>query len=412
MNQITNQKKDISVVIKDKISSQFTFVKLIREIIAGLVWIYSLIKLFVFDIDRYIIQNSLPNHTYLLQYKFVIIIALIALVWLFTRNKQIFTWSFYILFYPLILLFWRVPYFIFKQKSWVLAFTFINGLISFIVTIKYSFITSAVYILSLTILLTSTNKMFLVLSCLSISILLLFTFYNRFRVIFKKSSLLSFYSIFFSRMDNSSLIIEEEITKTPVEFLTEKQLDKRTTNLQSIVLFNRINLFIAKKLRDYQNSRMNFAYYIVSLIGLVVFTILSFTLINLSLYKINPNNFDYDTAPSFFIFLYYSFNNLLSTPISELKAITPVSQSVSMMGTFCAFLILAILTSLILSVRSEKHNEELNEVINGFERQGEVLEKLIMDQYKINNIEEALIELEKLKSVMIKFIYKITENIK
>ncbi|WP_281202691.1 hypothetical protein [Cytobacillus kochii] len=409
---ITNQKKETKVDFKGFVNHNSRIAKVTREVVAVLIWTYTFIKLFIFDIDTYLVRSLLPNHTYLLKYKFTILIGLVAVFWLFTKNKQIFIWSLYILFYPLILLFWRIPYFIFKQKSWVIAFTFINGIISFIVSLKYLFVTSAIYTVSATILLTSTNEALLVISCISILIILILTFYNRFEVIFKKSNLLSFYTTFFSRMDNSTLIIEEEITKTPVELLDEKQLERRTTNLQSIVLFNRIHLFIAKKLREYQNSKMNYAYYIVSIIGVVAFTILSFTFVNLSLYKIDPDNFSFESPPSLFTFIYYSFNNLLSTPISELKAITPISQSISMFSTFCAFLIGVILVSLILSVRSQKHQEELNEVISGFERQGELLEKLILVQYKIKNIEDALVELEKLKAILINIIYKITDNIK
>ncbi|CAM4096895.1 hypothetical protein [Mesobacillus thioparans] len=412
MNEITNRKKDINVIVKSTLDSKLTLTKLLREFIAAFIWAYSIIKLFIFDVDIYLIQNFLPNHTYFIIYKLPILLGLVALLWLFTKNKNIFFWSLYICFYPLILLFWRIPHIIFRQKNWVLAFTFINGILSFMITIKYSFISSTVYLISLIVIMTSTNKALLLFSCTAISVILILTFYNRFKVIFKKSSILGFYTLFLSRVDKSTLILEEEITKTPVELLNDRQMEKRTTNLQMLVLFNRIHLFIAKKLRLYQNSRMNFAYYVISIVGLVIFTILSFTLINLSLFKLNTTHFYYEEIPSFFIFIYYSFNNLLSTPISELKAVTPLSQSVSMVGTFSAFLILVILTSLVWSVRSQKHNDELNDVINSFEQQGKGMEQLIVDQYKIKNIEDALIELEKLKAVLIKFIYKISENIK
>lgn len=409
---ITNHKKDTKIKLKSPDSYSSKFAKITREIVAVLIWVYTIIKLLIFDIDTYLVQSLLPSHIYLLKYRFLIIIGLIAVIWLFTSTKQVFIWFVYIFFYPVILLFWRIPYIVFKQKSWVFAFTFINGVISFIVSVKFLFLTSTIYILSAAFILLSTNEVLLVMSLILILIILIVTFYKRFEVIFKKSNLLGFYTTFFSRMDNSTLIIEEEITKTPVDLLTEKQIEKRTTNLQIIVLFNRINLFIAKKLTEYQNSKMNYAYYIVSIIGVVVFTIVSFTFVNLSLYKINPDNFIFESSPSFFTFIFYSFNNLLSTPISELQAITPISQSVSMISTFCSFLIVVILVSLILSVRSQKHQEELSEVIKGFEHQGELLENLISEQYKIKNIDEALAELERLKSVLITFIYKITDNIK
>ena len=73
--------------------------------------------------------------------------------------------------------------------------------------------------------------------------------------------------------------------------------------------------------------------------------------------------------------------------------------------------LLVIFVSLLLSVRSQRHAEELNEVIKGIEGQGEDMEGFIRDEYKINSIDEAMAELEKLKAGMAKFIYKITEII-
>ncbi len=40
------------------------------------------------------------------------------------------------------------------------------------------------------------------------------------------------------------------------------------------------------------------------------------------------------------------------------------------------------------------------------------MEGFIKDEYRINSIEDALVELQKLKAGMAKFLYKITESIK
>ncbi len=40
------------------------------------------------------------------------------------------------------------------------------------------------------------------------------------------------------------------------------------------------------------------------------------------------------------------------------------------------------------------------------------MEGFIWSEYKINSIEDALVELEKLKAGMVKFLYKITESIR
>ena len=134
------------------------FLKAVRETLAILFWMYVLIKLFAFDIDIFLMNRFLPGYAWLLNLKFFILIGGIALIWLVTKNKYILSWSLYVFFYPPIILFWKIPFFIFKQRSWILAFAFINSIISFFKSIKYNFITSALFLASLAIIFSFSNK--------------------------------------------------------------------------------------------------------------------------------------------------------------------------------------------------------------------------------------------------------------
>jgi hypothetical protein len=145
---------------------------------------------------------------------------------------------------------------------------------------------------------------------------------------------------------------------------------------------------------------------------LIALTIFSFAAINFGLFKIDSSFFSYPTIPSFFTFFYYSFNNLVFNSIKEITPVMPIAQTVFMIESFFALILVAIFISLLLSVRSQRHTEELNEVIKNIEAQGTEIEGFIKDEYKINSIEDAMVELEKLKAGLVKFIYKITESIK
>ena len=188
-------------------------------------------------------------------------------------------------------------------------------------------------------------------------------------------------------------------------------MDKWTTSLQMSVLFNRICLFAAKKLRDYQSSGLNVVSYVLTILMLIVLTIFSFAVINYGLFKIDANLFGYSTTLNFFTFFYYSFNNLLFNSIIEISPNMPVSQTVSMIESFFALFLVVIFISLLFSIRSQRHTEELNDVIEVIKDQGKDMEGFIKDEYKINSIDDAIAELEKLKAGMTKFIYKITESL-
>src|SRR5207237_4217836 len=97
--------------------------------------------------------------------------------------------------------------------------------------------------------------------------------------------------------------------------LDQKQLDKRTTNLQMSVMFNRVCLFAAKKLRQYQTSGFHAISGIVTILLLFVLTMFVFGAINYGLHKIDSSLFDLSTPATLFIFVYYIFNTLIFTSI-------------------------------------------------------------------------------------------------
>jgi hypothetical protein len=102
----------------------------------------------------------------------------------------------------------------------------------------------------------------------------------------------------------------------------------------------------------------------------------------------------------------------LFNSIPEIIAKTPVSQVASMIESLFALFLIGILVSLVLSVRSQRETDELNEAIKDLTEEGIRVEGHLKDKYRLGNIEEAMQALQKLHSFFIGFIYKITETIK
>lgn len=391
--------------------------KAVREILAISFWFYVFIKLFVFDFDVYLATKFLPEYVWFLDLKFFILIGLIAIVWLFTKNKHIGLWFAFIISYPLILAFWRIPVFLYKQESWILAFALINAIISFFRSIRFIFIGSSFFLVSVAIVISSSNKSLLWLANGIILALLLLAYVHRFVLVFRPSSIFQVHIKLFTGIrehgKKTFFVLDESIKSLPVASLDKGQLEKRTSNLQLSVLFNRTCLFTARKLRDYQNSGLNTISGILTVLLLILLTIVSFAAINYALYKIDPGLFEVSVSQAgFFIFFYYSFNNLLFNSIKEVVPIMPISQAASMAESFLAFFLVVIFVSIILSVRSQRYSEELNQAIDRIENEGMDMERFIRTEYSVGGIDDAILELEKVKATFISFIFKISKNIK
>ena len=72
----------------------------IREAAAIAVWGWTFVKLFVFDLDVFIVRSLAPSYLWLLNFKILFISALLSLVWLLTRQRSLFEFLLYIVAYP------------------------------------------------------------------------------------------------------------------------------------------------------------------------------------------------------------------------------------------------------------------------------------------------------------------------
>lgn len=393
----------------------------LRQFLVFIVWVYFVTKLFIFDIDIYLVQKFFPGYIWVFNFKFVIIIILLTLS-LIALRKNFLTWLLYVLFYPAIILFWKIPYFILRQRSWALAFAILNSIISFFKSLKYTFFAFAFYITASTLILFFHNVLLTWVALLIILIIIIITHIRRFIFIFKPANIFQFYIKIFSTIRTwgtkpdkngvSFFALDDGLKTIAVIEMNETQLQSWSTKLQMSVLYNRICLFIGKKLREYQNSRFNIIFYIVSLLSLIILTIFSFALIYSGLFKIEASYFAYSSEPNFFTFIYYSFNNFIFNSIDSLTATHPIPQTAWMIQAFLVFFIVVILVTLLLSVKNDRHIEELNQVIKEVEDEGKDMETFIKDEYKINSIVDALDELKKVQAAFVKFIYKISDDLK
>lgn len=387
---------------------------ILLEIVAPLVWVYVITKLFIFDVDNYIVSHVAPQYIWLLNFRLFILLGVIAVFWLIFGNANILIWFLYIFFYPLILLFWKIPKFIFKQKSWILAFAAINSMISFAKSFKFNFVLTSLFLGFLSITVAFSNRYLLITSVCALLILTVINYISKFWTALKPSGIFKFYVtlVKWVRVKGTPgfFALDESIRNIPILNLDQQQLQKRTEKLQTAVLFNRVCVFAAHKLQDYQNSGWQFVPSVFAVLGLILFTALSFTGVNMALFKVDPSLYQYDQAPTFFTFFYYSFSNLIFHEIPQFSAIAPFSESVLMFQEFCSLILTAIFVTLLISVRGEKYSAELESVIGKISEEGESMEGYIKEEYRIDNITDALAELERVKAGMISFLYSISKN--
>jgi hypothetical protein len=146
------------------------------DLVAFLFWLYAIIKVFVFDIDVYFVSLASSKFVWLLNYKLLILLGLILVAMLATRSFVLGFAVAYVALYPLVILFWKLPRFIWKQQSWLFAFAILNAAIGFIRSFRRDFISGILFLISAVLILSSDNQFVLWGSSLIVFVLVVFAY--------------------------------------------------------------------------------------------------------------------------------------------------------------------------------------------------------------------------------------------
>jgi hypothetical protein len=363
--------------------------------LAILFWAYSVTQVFIYNLDSFLVSR-LPIIAWAVKFKFPLILGIIALVWSFTKSTEILLWFLYITLYPLILMVWTVPRFIWKQRSWNLTFAYVNTILSTTKSLKYSAIIFALIIIETVLVIESSSSPILWLAVGLSLITVAAAFVHRFTLIFEPSLLYQTHSKITAgilRFGKRTCAVEKSLKELPadtrMQTMTESQRITWAGNLQFAVILNRGFKFITRKIEDYQRSKLTAVFYALNFIMLMAVSILMFSVINFGIYKIDPGNFNVTTKPNFFIFFYYSANTIWGHGISEVVAASTLSRMFFLAELFITFLLVVILITLWTSVKNEREADEIRQTISSIRKQGDEMALFIREEYGFS-VEDAI----------------------
>jgi hypothetical protein len=113
------------------------------DVAAAVVWLLGLIKVFVYDIDRELLNAIGHGAGGLIAYRaFVYILILVVGVAVFRGTAVVV--AAYVLFFPVLLFIWKVPGFFINRRSFMLALAAIQALVTFASGFRYNVVSKGV----------------------------------------------------------------------------------------------------------------------------------------------------------------------------------------------------------------------------------------------------------------------------
>ena len=291
------------------------------------VWIGIVIKLFIGDLDRDILMAFAPDAVWLLDLRWFAVIGLAALFLILFKLRTIGASIAYVIAFPLVVLFWKVPKALFNRRSPIL----VVGLAGFVTSIasraKLIVVALAAGCLSGILIGTGGTPWLISIGAIGMLTTLIWT------VVVTAIDLLQ---------TTSFLRAQERFIKWLIEL---KIIDKLTAPIYPDQLtLKRWSVDDAKKFRDavgyglLARSALHFWAYSIDryrkgpsvvvlnaivVISLFVQVVVAFTFINWAVFVIDPTQFSYTGHPNLWAFAYYSATAVY---FGEIGIVSPVGD--------------------------------------------------------------------------------------
>lgn len=105
---------------------------------SALFWIYALVKVFVADVDRWVITTVAPQLQWMLDFRLLILLVGLSLLLVFFKRRWWAWVPIYVSLFPLVFVLWKVPRFLYKSRSWTLLLGFAHVVTSSLRGIRFA----------------------------------------------------------------------------------------------------------------------------------------------------------------------------------------------------------------------------------------------------------------------------------
>ncbi len=375
----------------------------LREALAVGFWIYVPIKLFVYDIDRYVANSIHGRLLDVLTYKAVGLGAIVIVWWLTAGNRRFARDISFVICYPAIVLFWYLP----KTflRSWLRAFVLLFGVIATVRALKFRLVLNFVAVSAAIVILGRFNRVASLVAMPVLILYLLIQYARQVRAAFSPTTFLRRVTNILTRqwVDLREKMITNnlnELGKQPTG--SEAYAKTRLNQLQFLYIINRLSVIVASKLRMVQQSRLVLAYFLMTLAFLFGITVLTFGLEYYALSGLDPAAFVPGAYSRLWYYLYFSVSTMLNATVDS-TAQTVAAMILVTLQRLCAALVLVIFVSIVVMVLRERYDEDIRELINHLGEEGRWIEEASEKRYGIT-FRDAEVEIRQLAPGIVTFL--------
>ena len=340
------------------------------------VWSYFILKVFVFDIDREIVESIAPSAAWIVDYRVLALPAIAALSALFLWRLLALAFLMYLIFFPVIVIFWKLPWFIAKRRSWTFVMVAAHAAANLLRNFRYITVSKSLWLLSAAAILLFDIDVVTAAAAVCLLVLLSWSVFRVTLDSFRSDWFLRTQQSVIEKIMNSSVVksytrlTERDIPVTQEMVLTEAQANDVAIKIQSAAILNRALYFWAYRLKDYRRSQttliMNSATYAAIFIG----SALTFGLANLALLKVDSAQFSFTDDPSNLEMITYGMSTMFWGAAGGVSADGDVAYLlVIAAGLFGPLFLAVFVVNLLFVLRRERTDTDIADTVEELRQQ-------------------------------------------
>ena len=373
----------------------------VLDILGVLLWTYVVTKVLVADVDRALLQAVAPTRVWLLDYRliaYLVLVVVLALSW-----KRVWFVTLYVVFYPFVVLFVRIPWFLFTHRSWAFFLGLLQAVTAMFRDLKYNIVTKALGVVAAFLIVFFHSPYLIVPSAVYIAWLVVWSLFRRLRGVFLRPSFVEVQRRLIRRIMKSDSLkklwtLGDEYRMDDLVAYDDQQAQQVATTICAGISINKCLSLWAYQLERYRkNNAPSLMFGVLSYVLVVVATLGGLTLLNLALLKLSPTEY-VAQSPHMVAVVLYSLSTFF---VSEAGGIHPAGQMaylLQLLGAVAGGLIaVGLIANVALSFARERNDTATQDLVDELKAEAAHQEAEFVEQYSAT-IDEAYERLQALGS--------------
>ncbi|PZG00071.1 hypothetical protein C1I93_03855 [Micromonospora endophytica] len=352
------------------------------------VWTYIVVKLFVFDVDRYLAAQLGATALRIVDFRLLVFLGFLALTLLLMRRKRT-LWLLYVAFFPVVVLLFHFPWMLQRSGSWLPGIAVANIFYSLKQNFRRSFAIRVVELSAMVLILTTPSTAIMYAFAAAIAVALARTYLRTIRGALKPLRFLQGQVAWVGKFLKSPSVLgwaslPAELKRSRARRFNEAQLQKFTQSLGNALLAVKTANFYAYQLERYRRSSFPFVLSFASFGALYLYSIFALTFINLAIYKADASQFAAEAVPSFLTFVHYSLSGLFVNGIDSLSPHGTLALAMQILaGVLGPLLLMTLTLTAIVSFKQVREGEALEGALADIKESARNLNGWLTEEYEV-----------------------------